>query len=436
MLEFSRQNNTAIQQHHYRVKELEFQKRAVAKQLLPQLSLHADLVHNSQPLALAPDSIDRQKLAQLDWQDSVVVKSYQTQCLLSSTIPTPLSPSSEYHAGFTIRQTLGTDGVVLNRLRERSYRLMAEQKRLQTARVGLGLLSHELFWSLVVAHEQIRALSDRLVWIDARVKELDVLHVEGSITDDEFFTLRTKRATLELELLRAEHQLQQRQDEVIGFCNLPAATRIQIDSTALLALYRSIATPHPVAEQIVYRRDDIIGEEFELCALENDLQARWGEYLPHSELWYHFDYTNTNPQYSFKIDGEWRVGLRLRWDLFDWGARLHEIQAGKTVVARKRLDIEQLSRDVELQLGKACRRLELSLSAERIALQLVADARRGVELAELKYREGVATVVQLLDRRSDFTAAEQVLLQARIDKLLAWEAYRIVAAQEQEEGEQ
>jgi outer membrane protein TolC len=59
-----------------------------------------------------------------------------------------------------------------------------------------------------------------------------------------------------------------------------------------------------------------------------------------------------------------------------------------------------------------------------------------VELAELKYREGVATVVQLLDRRSDFTAAEQVLLQARIDKLLAWEAYRIVAAQEQEEGEQ
>jgi outer membrane protein TolC len=108
------------------------------------------------------------------------------------------------------------------------------------------------------------------------------------------------------------------------------------------------------------------------------------------------------------------VGLNAVWTLFDGGSTAGRIDAAQAGIDRAKLALEQSRTDVELQVRQAA--LALSDAKARVGASqaYVALADENLRLAQVRYRGGVSTVLELQDAELRATAARQTLIAAQV----------------------
>lgn len=124
---------------------------------------------------------------------------------------------------------------------------------------------------------------------------------------------------------------------------------------------------------------------------------------------------NVQPVVTTGFKAQFTTQLRAVWTLFDGGtnaARIAEAQAG---VRRAELAVEGLSIKAELEVRQAYLRVTASHARVEAAGQLVDLATENERLAEIRYRAGVGTALELRDAELRDTEARRAQVTARAD---------------------
>ncbi|MDR1968342.1 MAG: efflux transporter outer membrane subunit [Burkholderiaceae bacterium] len=174
--------------------------------------------------------------------------------------------------------------------------------------------------------------------------------------------------------------------------------------------------PAGLPSDLLLRRPDIRAAEQQLIAANANIGAARANFFPRITL------TGSLGRVSADLDGlfgsggsrAWSFGPSITLPLFDAGrnqATLEAAQAGRDIaVAQYDKAVQTAFREVADALaGRA------TLGEQLTALQAQASAERDrLRLADLRYRNGIASFLDLLDAQRSLFAVEQALAQARL----------------------
>ncbi len=127
------------------------------------------------------------------------------------------------------------------------------------------------------------------------------------------------------------------------------------------------------------------------------------------------------PRYEFLngIGGQ----LILQIPLFDGFASRHRAEQAKINMRSVQRQRVMLERGVKLEIYRALSDWRTSSEDLKAALETQDQARRGMEIAEVRYSEGVGTQLEVLDAQLQLNNANVNVLRAKYNQLMAKAAY-------------
>ena len=162
-------------------------------------------------------------------------------------------------------------------------------------------------------------------------------------------------------------------------------------------------------------RPDIIAAEEQLRAARANIGAARAAFFPTISLTGNAGFSSNSLDGLFSSDGlGWSFGPSISLPIFDRGGREADLDLAKA------LEVEQVA-NYDRTVQTAFREVSDSLAGRRYLAEQVETLERGVEaqeriarLARLRYREGVADYLEVLDaERNLFSARQQLLATER-----------------------
>jgi outer membrane protein TolC len=114
-----------------------------------------------------------------------------------------------------------------------------------------------------------------------------------------------------------------------------------------------------------------------------------------------------------------RFGLRMTWNVFDWGKRSAAKGEGEAQVVQADENVERLRRRVALQVEKSYRNLELAKEMTITARATLEQARETHRLDGDRYIVGVSLASEDWRAKAGEASAQANLLRADLNYLLA-----------------
>ncbi|MHA7601346.1 efflux transporter outer membrane subunit [Alicycliphilus sp. T452] len=276
-------------------------------------------------------------------------------------------------------------------------------------------------WLTLMADEELLDISRRTLETREESVKLTRLRLEHGVSSE----LDSHQAESLAQAARATYAQQQRQrllDEnalalLLGQ-PLPDDIRASLPSMRLADAAPMQPLPAGLPSDLLQRRPDIRQAEQLMIGANANIGAARAAFFPRISLTAQFGSVSNELSGLFK-SGTWAFSLapQLALPIFDAGrnqAGLESARAGREIaVAQYEKSIQTAFREVSDALaGQAT--LQQQIDAQRAQTQ--ADAKR-LDLSDLRYRNGVASYLDLLDAQRSLYATEQALVQTRLLQL-------------------
>ncbi len=308
-------------------------------------------------------------------------------------------------------------GRIRNLSRAARSRYLATAAGEQSARLTLIRSIAEQYWLVLESSERL-ALAEATVESrqeDVRIARLrlsagvtsalDFRQAESLLTQAE-----TDLASLRLSLARDRNLL----TVLVGGPiegELPPALPLAAQEPA-----QALAAGLPSA--LLEVRPDILAAEENLRAARADIRAARAAFFPSISLTGSLGYASTDLGDLFASERlAWSFGPSISLPIFDWGQRRGNLDLA---VARQDIAVSTYEKTVQ----QAFREVADALAGRRHFADEVAAQQRSVDalgeiarLAQTRYREGVASYLEVLDAERSLFTAQQALLSLRRQEL-------------------
>jgi outer membrane protein len=237
----------------------------------------------------------------------------------------------------------------------------------------------------------------------------------------------------DFDVLRAEVELSNFQAEFIqnkNAINVAKANLIKImgisqDSDFVLSdemlFVPSDITMEQAVETAYKNRPDLLGREFDIKRQRELLKIARSQYYPMISGFYTNTWAKPDPHNLLAIEWghAWQAGLTASVPIFDGFAREGGIVQQKTRLKQGQIDLIDAEETTIFELTKA--QLNIENAAEFIESQRLNlnKAQEGLRLAEVGYKEGTKTQVELIDAQAALTTARANHYQAIYSHIIA-----------------
>lgn len=276
-------------------------------------------------------------------------------------------------------------------------------------------------WLTLMADEELLDLSRRTLQTREESVKLTRLRLDNGVSS-ELDLRQAESLTQQARATLAQQERQRMQDEnalalVLGQA-LPDDIRASLPSSRLAQAAPMQALPAGLPSDLLVRRPDIAQAEQQLIGANANIGAARAAFFPRIALTAQVGTVSSQLSGLFK-GGSWAFSLAPQavLPIFDAGrnqANLDAAWIGRDIaIAQYEKSIQTAFREVADALaGRAT--LETQLEAQQAQAQ--SDTRR-FELSDLRYRNGVASYLDLLDAQRSLFASEQALVLTKLQQL-------------------
>lgn len=298
------------------------------------------------------------------------------------------------------------------------------------AAAGLGLVEETAELALQVRRAYYQALFSA---------ELETISAAALEQADSFLRLERLRfqagQASELDVLRAEVAMENLRPQVIQARNASELASLNLKRLIDIPLQQPIRfttrleAPSPAEGEalvdpalLTAGRAGLQAARQQVEIREQQLRIAKGAFLPNVTLRMNYG-RQLFPSAIFDFAGSWRTDwtatLGVQLPIFNGFRRLAEISLAQQDLVQSRLELSQLQEAVQLQYEQARGERERARSAISARDRTVAMADRVHRLTELRYRQGLATQIEVSDARLALLQARTNLAQALSDFYIA-----------------
>jgi len=237
----------------------------------------------------------------------------------------------------------------------------------------------------------------------------------------------------DFDVLRAEVELSNFQAELIQNKNAINLAKAQLikemgvsqDSDFILSdklVYSpSEITMERAVEAAFRNRPDLFSHEFDIKYQKELLEIAYSRYWPTISSYYQNTWSNPDPHNRMKIEWGhmWQAGLTAVLPIFDGFSREGEIIQQKARVKQAQIDLIDSEEAALFELTSALLSIQNAVEFVESQRLNLTRAQEGLRLAEVGYREGTNTQVEMIDAQAALTTAGANYYQAIYSHLIA-----------------
>ena len=322
--------------------------------------------------------------------------------------PLPFSPNSTNVPLLGASYTLFDGGAGAARLAAASASLSSTQASARQARSGLISQTSSAYYDLVAAM-QYSAVADQGVEVAQAHVELARQRLRaGQIPRAELLQAQTDLADRRVGAIEAHNGLALNQNRLDAAMDVPLGTVFAPTDgfggeIPEVELQRLIATAKT-------ERGDLAAARLAVEAAERAVSAARAQHSPSVAL--SASEGNVQPVVTTGYHSQFTVGLNAVWRLFDDGYTDGRVAEAQAAVSQAQLEVERLQVQAEPEVRQAYLALDAARQQVAAAKQLVVLAGENRRLAEIRYRGGVGTALELRDAELRDDAARQGVVDA------------------------
>lgn len=324
-------------------------------------------------------------------------------------------PAWRYNVGIFVSQVLFDWGQRQNAERAAAKEVEAfRHRRGETANdvrlvVGVAFLDVQRADELVrVSQERVTNATEQLRVAKARFEtdvapRFDVIRAEAELADAEQELIESQN---DAELARAAFNTALGRD-VVTPVRLAASELPEHRTPEFTRLRETALRTRPLIQALAK----------EIEAGEAAIRSRQAENKP--QVTFQATYDRPNPGGFATQTYRYGVGLVMTWPFYDGGFTTGRVReaSGTLEATRRRLDLTR--QQVDLDLRQAQLDLEEAHRRRVAAAKQLASAREALRVAEVRYRSGVGTTVEVTDAQVALARAGQNVANAQYDYLTA-----------------
>jgi outer membrane protein TolC len=124
---------------------------------------------------------------------------------------------------------------------------------------------------------------------------------------------------------------------------------------------------------------------------------------------------------------DWMAGVRIQMPLWDWNQRRNELQSARFALEDARQKASWIGRQLRLDADNALRNFDSSLRRLEILQSGLQKARESFKLYDSRYRNGLATGLELLDSHKNYLAIYESYVRTQMETRISMARLEMLA---------
>jgi outer membrane protein TolC len=342
---------------------------------------------------------------------------YRQGPVVPSAIPggNPAVPGWRYNVGVFINQVLFDWGQRRNAENAAKHDVTAAQYRQEETENNVRLVVGTTFFNIlraqelvIVAEERVASATEQLRVAKARFESdvaprFDVIRSEAEL------------ANAQQELIQAQNQVALAEANFNQALGRDVNTAVVINPEAQPA--RSDFSFRELRSTASAKRPTIQAYLEDIRGLEDTVRSRRAENKPQISLGATYD--RPNPGGFASTDYHYTLGLVMTWPFFDGFFTRGRVREAQGTLEARKFRLESERQQVELDIKQGQLDVDEALKRVETSRKEQASAREALRVAEVRYRSGVGTNVEVTDAQVAVARAGQDLANAEFDFLTA-----------------
>ncbi|MBT4818268.1 MAG: TolC family protein [Lentisphaerae bacterium] len=279
---------------------------------------------------------------------------------------------------------------------------------LQDVALAVEVSYYELMgatWMVRVAEEASKRTQYQLELARAR-------HEAGVVTRADVLRAETQRADAHLQVVQTRNGVRTSHGRLAYAMGIPVHSAFEIAELPDEVQREELPRTEQLVDEAARERPELRAALSRVEASRADVAAGQAAYWP--TLGANVSAGHEDTEFWPERD-EWSVGLAVTFPLFDGFERKHRVARARADLGRAMADCADLLQGIELEVWTAYWELTEAAEAMVAAGTLTASARESARLAEGEYKNGIVSIVGLIDAQTAQTEADRRLIQARLD---------------------
>ncbi|NLI15568.1 MAG: TolC family protein [candidate division Zixibacteria bacterium] len=347
-----------------------------------------------------------------NWELSSTVISFngQPQVLKIGT-------NNNYTAGLTITQPIYVGGKVFTAMSiARQYRKFArQQRRMAEQELKLGVI--KAYYGAVMADELLKVAveSESLATMSQNVVEK--MFSQGLVSDYEVLRAKVRVANAKPATIQARAQAKLAHKNLNNLIGRPLDQTSELQFDMDSSIYDiSISNLDSAKAVAISRRPEIEMNRRQTEMLKKAVSIAWGNWRPSIFFSTSLQYQAQSDRDRFPKGSDFLrssySAISIQVPIFDSWRTVAQAKQAKIDLAQSKLSQSELEDNIKLDVEQSWwnyRQARESLASQG---QVVEMARRGLDIAKVRYENGVGTQLEMFDAEVALTSAETIRIQA------------------------
>ena len=318
------------------------------------------------------------------------------------------APITNFQTQLEIRQPLFLGGETIYGRKAANLAVRASQAQRERTAQWVRFETARAYWGVVLAQEELQAVRLGLVTAQRHADETEARYRAESADMADVLAARVRVSELEGEVLRASNEVANGRDYLM----LVMGVNFDAEFTLVDSLVRK-SIPEALdglLNRAQMNRPDLQAVDLQKKVAGYGVGMARAKFLPQVSAFATFAFDSED---VFKRQGEsWLVGGQVSWAIFSGGQNVGKMREAKAVHLGALATAELKLADVIREVREAYRNVMAANAQVDVALRAVGHSEERLRIAQLQYREGLSTSLDLLTAESDLRRSRVQLLRA------------------------
>jgi outer membrane protein TolC len=348
-----------------------------------------------------------------------------TQQVIPEVRTFPSTVQDSYSIQAQIQQLLFDGGRWWNQIAQSGAQEEASVGQAVEQQLASELEGVRRFYALFQAQRTLEVLVDTVKRSQEQLDRANALYEAGRLNKSDAIQAQVNLGNDRIAAVKQRATIAAAQSDLVVWIRHPGVEDIVAENPGTIDAPPSAAVGLENALRIAQQKRPLIR------ALENQVRATdYGVAVARSGFWPRIFATGSYTRAGNSLDpvftdpslnNTFTAGLSLRWDLFSGFSTSGQTDQARYNRFTAQLNLADAQRQLEGDVRRNVRALEVQLEASKIAVEIRNAASSGVILARERFRAGLANTLEVRDAQLKLTQAELSLLQSRIDLEMARE---------------
>ncbi|MCK4352193.1 TolC family protein [candidate division WOR-3 bacterium] len=328
-----------------------------------------------------------------------------------------MGEEENYLSRASLQQPLFTWGKILNAYQISKLNFEAEREDFRKQKNELVFNVTKSFYGILVLNELIKLTSDAYTQTKRHVKVVEKRYNAGLASKFDLLRAKVQLANMEPQVIKAKNGLEIAKIGIKTLLGLSQDTIIKLKGELRVGAYRNTPLQKCIKDAKANRpeiKSLQLRKNMTLKALSIAKRANF----PNLAFIANYDYKK--PLYFENEWGtDWNVTLALQFPLLTGFETLGKIRQANARVSQAEHGLNLLKDAIELEVRMAYLQLEESKRIVESQEKNIAQAKEALSIVDKRYKQGLATSLEVMDTQLALTKAKTNWLQSLSDYLIA-----------------